>query len=64
MVFRDKELSLYDRCCEKYIWAMGILFAFMHRKVSFTSKKKALNAYTMYEMFFFFSESSNSGAAP
>lgn len=21
--FREKELSLYSRCCEKYIWAMG-----------------------------------------
>lgn len=42
MVFRDKELSLYNRCCEKYIWAMGILFAFMHRKGQFYQQKKSI----------------------
>lgn len=74
--FRDKELSLYSRCCEKYIWAMGrekgvhkimpyaiFLSDLLSRKekVGFTSKEVS-NAYTMCEMFF--SEGTKGGAAP
>lgn len=74
--FRDKELTLYSRCCEKYIWAMRrekgvhkimphailLLDLLSHKeKVSFTSKEVS-NAYIMCEMFF--SESGRSGAAP